>query len=461
MKPLFSKREVSGPFSYTLLPARLAAAGALLAVITAPAQTTNMAELRELRVACLESFNSAKTRLDELHGFVGQQAERERAAANQLFDLQQSAASAKRRNGELQLQVRQCTNLLGRAQSAVEKATASYRAAVEAMPSGETWAADGSAALNELRRAADAAPRDMWKHKRLKEIEAEFVETLHQWRAARRSMEQASFDLELRAAPSAFRRVPVQIESVSGELKALEGQLAERQTALAKLSKQSKQWGEAIRALREGEAQSREHLASIGFKFHLVDLKFAAWRLKHSGLADEGIEALPDVLEESLASEPARPVQVTGIPGAGIPSAGTHGGAPSPESAAAPKEEAAAVEEGDAAFRDLLARVNLAQARLRFVAEVLQAEFNSVQAAISSLEKVEEQARTLADDTARLAADQESLRRSLETEQQALAKGAETLDLVKKRFAADLKVINQLLDTAAERTATLAKSLER
>ena len=75
--------------------------------------------------------------------------------------------------------------------------------------------------------------------------------------------------------------------------------------------------------------------------------------------------------------------------------------------------------------------------------------------------KVEEQVHTLADDTARLAADQESLRRSLETDQQALARGAETLDLVKKRFAADLKVVNQLLDTAAERTATLAKSLNR
>jgi hypothetical protein len=32
--------------------------------------------------------------------------------------------------------------------------------------------------------------------------------------------------------------------------------------------------------------------------------------------------------------------------------------------------------------------------------------------------------------------------------------------LVKKRFAADLKVVNQLLDTAAQRTDSLAKSLE-
>jgi septation ring formation regulator EzrA len=269
-------------------------------------------------------------------------------------------------------------------------------------------------------------------------------------------MEQASFDLELRAAPSAFRRVAGQTEVVSGELKTLEAQLEQRQAALATLSKQSEQWGAAIRTLREGEAQSREHLANVAFKFHLVDLKFAAWRLKHSEPGDEGIEALPDVLEQSLAGEPATPQTVTPL-SSGL--AGTHGGAVAPDSAAAAKEEKESAEEGDAAFRDLLARVNLAQARLRFLAEILQAEFNSVQAAINALEKVEEQVRTLADDTARLAADQEALRRSLETEQQTLARGAETLDLVKKRFAADLKVVNQLLDTAAERTATLAKSL--
>src|SRR5664279_2583429 len=91
-----------GSLSYKPLLIQLVAAGALLAIISASAQTTNMAELRELRVACLESFNSAKTRLDELHGFVAQQAERERAAANQLFELQQNAASTKRRDRELQ-----------------------------------------------------------------------------------------------------------------------------------------------------------------------------------------------------------------------------------------------------------------------------------------------------------------------------------------------------------------------
>ena len=140
--------------------------------------------------------------------------------------------------------------------------------------------------------------------------------------------------------------------------------------------------------------------------------------------------------------------------------AGTHGGDVASSAAAAP-EDAASAEEGDAAFQDLLARLSLAQGRLRFVAEVLHAEFNSVQAAIGALEKVEEQAHDLTDDTARLAADQETLRRSTDSEQQTLAQGAETLDLVKKRFAADLKVINQWLDEASERTATLAKNLER
>jgi chromosome segregation ATPase len=436
----------------------LAATGVLLAVMSGLAQTTNVAELRELRVACLESFNNAKTRLDELHEFVEQQAGRERGAADELFQLKQTAASAKRRNGELQQHARECTNLLSRAERALQQSTASYRAAVESMPNGEAWAQDGSAALNELRRAADAAPRDTWKHKRVKEIEGEFIDTLREWRAARRSMERASFDLELRAAPSAYKNVASQIDAASGELKALEKQLAEYQASLNKLSNKSEEWGTAIRGLREGEYQSRQQLAKVAFDFHLVDLKFAAWRLKHSDLGEEGIEALPDVLEASLEN-PGEPVpeSVTRIAPGGLASNAAAGVASTP--AAAEKEASSAVEEGDAAFRELLARVTLAQGWLQFLSEVFQREFNSVEAAIGQLETVEDQARTLTDDSARLAADQEALRRSVEKEQQTLARGAETLDLVKKRFASDVKEIKQMLEAAAEKTAMLAKKL--
>jgi hypothetical protein len=447
----------SGCFSQRTLFTRAATTSLLLVLISSSAQTTNMAELRELRVACLESFNNAKSRLDELHEFVEQQAGRERAAADELFQLKQNAASAKRRNTELQQHARECTNLLSRAERALQQSTASYRAAVESMPNGEAWAQDGSAALNELRRAADEAPRDAWKHKRVKEIEGEFIDTLRQWRAARRSMERASFDLELRAAPSAYKNVASQIELASGELKALEKQLAEYQASLNKLSNKSEEWGTAIRGLKEGEYQSRQQLAKVAFEFHLVDLKFAAWRLKHSDLGEEGIEALPDVLEASLEN-PSEPVteSLTRIAPGGL---AANTAAAAPLAAGGEKEAPAAAEEGDAAFRDLLARVTLAQARLSFVSEVFQAEFNSVEAAIGQLETVEDQARTLADDSARLAADQEALRRSVDKEQQTLARGAETLDLVKKRFAGDVKDIKQMLEAATEKTASLAKSL--
>jgi hypothetical protein len=436
---------------------RVATTGLLLALISASAQTTNISELRELRVACLESFNNAKSRLDELHEFVDQQAERERTAADELFQLKQNAASSKRRNTELQQHARECTTLLNRAERALQQSTTSYRAAAASMPNGETWAQDGSAALNEMRRDADASPREGWKHKRVKEIEGEFIETLHEWRAARRSMERANFDLELRAAPGAFKNVTTQIETASGELKTLEKELAERDTALTKLSTRSEEWGAAIRALREGEHQSRQQLAKVAFDFHLVDLKFAAWRLKHSDLGEEGVEALPDVLEESLGGQVRPgPERLTELGPTAVNSL-SPGAAAQAEPAA--KEAPAAADEGDATFREMLARVTLAQARLRFVSEVFQAEFNSVEAAITQLESAEDQARALADDAARLAADQESLRRSVEKEQQTLAKGAETLDLVKKRFATDVKDIKQMLEAAADKTVTLAKSL--
>jgi hypothetical protein len=162
-------------------------------------------------------------------------------------------------------------------------------------------------------------------------------------------------------------------------------------------------------------------------------------------------------LEASLEN-PSEPVteSVTRIAPGGL---AANTAAAAPLAAGAEKEAPAAAEEGDATFRDLLARVTLAQARLSFVSEVFQTEFNSVEAAIGQLETVEDQARTLADDSARLAADQEALRRSVEKEQQTLARGAETLDLVKKRFASDVKDIKQMLEAAAEKTATLAKSL--
>jgi hypothetical protein len=442
------------------LPVNLTVATTLvLALVSGLAQTTNMSELRALRVACIESFSTARIRLDELHGFVEQQAEREHAAADQLFQLKQNAASASRRNRELQQHARQATNSLERARKSLEQSTASYRAALEAMPNGEPWAQEGSAALNELRRAADAAPRDTWKHKRVREIEGEFVETLHQWRAARRAMERAGFDLELRAAPGAFKDVARQIDLSVAELKKLDGQLAERQATVIGLSDNSERWGVAIRSLEEGEYQARERLAESAFEFHLVDLRFAAWRLKHSNLQDEGIEALPDVLERSVG--------VTRIPGAApadsasaaMPDSASFGvGGANPR---AEGEEAAAAreEEGDTAFREVLARVTLAQARLRFLAEALEAEFKSVEAAIGLLESSEDQARTLAQDTAQVAAEQEALRRAMEKEQQTLARGEGTLELVKKRFGTDLKDINQLLQAASEKTAALAKNL--
>jgi predicted nucleic acid-binding Zn-ribbon protein len=117
-------------------------------------------------------------------------------------------------------------------------------------------------------------------------------------------------------------------------------------------------------------------------------------------------------------------------------------------------------EEVDAAFRDLLARIDLAQARLSFLSTVLRTESAAVQTAVGALEAVEGRATNLAGGTADLAAEQERLRRGLEKEQASLARGSETLDLVKKRFASDLKVINGLLKATEERTKALSKGLK-
>lgn len=437
-------------------------AGAVLLAGSAGAQTTNIAELRELRVSCLESFNTAKTRLDELHGFLDQQAGREHTAADQQFQMRQSAATAKRQHEELLLREAQLKANLEEVRSGINRATTSYRAAMDSLPNGEAWAAEGSVALNELRRAADAAPRDEWKHKRVKEVEEEFLTTLHEWRSARRSTEQVNFDLELRAAPGVFKRVANQIETVAGELKTLDGVLAERNSNLAAQAKESEKWGEAIRALRDGEAQPRKRLAEVAFQFHLVDLKFAAWRLKQSGSDEQALEALPDLLERSvdttdIAGRAINSMNALEGPNTVVDSllGGSHGA--DMTRFATEKEQV----EMDAAFCDLLARVNLAEARLSFVSEVWAEEVGRVRKSIELLEGMEEKVRSLTDDTARLSADLEALRRSLESSRLTLTAGAETLDLVKKRSEKDLASIQHLLEDATAKTAKLAKTLER
>ena len=66
----------------------------------------------------------------------------------------------------------------------------------------------------------------------------------------------------------------------------------------------------------------------------------------------------------------------------------------------------------------------------------------------------------LADETAGLAADLESLRRSTENTTTGLNAGLATMGLVQKRYAADLQEINHLLDDAINRTTQLQKSLD-
>ena len=56
MNPSKAQRQVTGPFLNKRFPVRLAVAGVLLAVVSASAQTTNMAELRELRGGVYREF---------------------------------------------------------------------------------------------------------------------------------------------------------------------------------------------------------------------------------------------------------------------------------------------------------------------------------------------------------------------------------------------------------------------
>lgn len=429
----------------------------------AQAQTNKVAALRELRITCLETFNTTHERLEELRSFVEQQTGRQRAAADQLFQLGQSVAAANRRM--LDLQQKRTTTKTGveQARLATDRAVTSYQTAGQALPRGEPWADDGAKALTELRRAADATPRDQWKHLRVKEAESQFATTVRDWRAARREFERAGFDLELRAASVNFARISNQLATASIELESLATQLTNRATALTSLTTNSAQWAKTIKELNDGNAEARKRLAKVAFDFHLVDLKFTAWRLNQAGLAEAGISSLPDILERQIEHEfmpsgatPIGRAQTHVMSGDDL---GVAGGAPAPDSAGESSTEEP--RETDPKFRELLERVTVAMGRLQFLTEAWNRESANVQAALAAVESSEDQAKGLVAETANLAAELESLRRATENAKLNLTAGLATIDLVQKRFAGELENVNRLLTDATSRTAQLQKSLEQ
>lgn len=428
------------------------------------AQTNKVAALRELRISCLETFNTTRERLEELRSFVEQQTGRQRAVADQLFQLGQSVAAANRRMLDLQQKRSTTKTNIEQVRITIERAVTSYQAAGQALPRGESWADDGAKALTELRRAADATPRDQWKHLRVKEAESQFAATVRNWRAARREFERAGFDLELRAASVIFTRISNQLAASSTELESLATLLTNRATALTVLTTNSTQWAKTIKELNDGNAEARKRLAKVAFDFHLVDLKFTAWRLNQAGLAEEGISSLPDILERQIEQEsmPSMIIPTTFDAASGIAgdasSLNAAARVPAPQSPVAPSTEEP--KETDPKFRELLERVTVALGRLQFLTEAWNRESANVQTALNAVERSEDQTKGIVNETANLAAELESLRRTTENSRLNLAAGLATIDLVQKRFAGEMENVNRLLNDATNRTAQLQKALE-
>jgi len=429
------------------------------------AQTNKVAALRELRISCLETFNTTRERLEELRSFVEQQTGRQRAAADQLFQLGQSVAAANRRMLDLQQKRSTTKTNLEQVRITIERAVTSYQAAGQALPRGESWADDGAKALTELRRAADATPRDQWKHLRVKEAESQLATTVRGWRAARREFERAGFDLELRAASVIFTRISNQLAAASTELDSLATLLTNRATALTVLTSNSTQWAKTIKELNDGNAEARKRLAKVAFEFHLVDLKFTAWRLNQAGLAEEGVSSLPDLLERQIEKE-FMPDSVNSLDLA--PTHVRAGGLHIHDAAAVnPTAEAAGItsteepKETDPKFRELLERVTVATGRLQFLTEAWNRESANVQTALNAVESSEDQTKGIVNETANLAAELESLRRTTESAKLDLAAGLATIDLVQKRFAGEMENVNRLLNDATSRTTQLQKALEQ
>jgi hypothetical protein len=247
-------------------------------------------------------------------------------------------------------------------------------------------------------------------------------------------------------------------------LESLATLLTNRASALTSLTTNSAQWAKTIKELNDGNTEARKRLAKVAFDFHLVDLKFTAWRLDQAGLAEEGISSLPDLLERQLEREfmpdPATPLaSVPQAPITDAVDAGIAGG--TPLHARGGVDSTDETKETDPKFRELLERVTVAMGRLQFLTGAWNRESRNVQTALNAVESSEERTKGLVDETANLAAELESLRRATENSKLNLTAGLATIDLVQKRFAGEMENINRLLNDATSRTAQLQKSLEQ
>ncbi|MEI7733032.1 MAG: hypothetical protein WCO56_25900 [Verrucomicrobiota bacterium] len=446
---------------YSLIHCILTGAVVTLSANAVRAQVPSLGEMRELRVSCLESFNAAQSRLDDLREFVSQQANRQRGVAERLSKLEKDAAEDKVRLVNLEQSRADNKTRLDRTATAVERATSSYRTAGKVLPNGEAWVTDGSAALAEMRRLVMASPDNEWRRERTREAEQKFGEAMGGWRAARREFDQAGFDLELRTSPNSFKRLGDQNKAMAGELTTITSQLAIHSKTLSSHRKESDRWAEALQKLNTREQGARTRLADNLVKFHLVDLKFAAWRLGQPADKNDAYAALPDLREQLIMDRPLAGSAREGLEP--LLKKYLDNGAPRfPRDGRLSSIQPLMRNDGnEAAFLELLARISLAEARLKFLADLWQQETGEVRKVVQQVNDCENETAKITDDVARVAMDVESLRRFVDGQQQSLAAGLESLELIEKRFASDFDAINRILDDTASRTATLEKRLEK
>ncbi|MDB6023984.1 MAG: hypothetical protein JWM68_207 [Verrucomicrobiales bacterium] len=413
-------------------------------------------EMRDLRISCLEAIDTAETRLSDLSGFVQEQERRHEAVGRRVVTLSQTLTEARHQARNLgQSQSNQMATL-EQVRGTLDRVTTSYKKATEVLPTGEAWAADGAAALSELQRAAWTNSASIWLRDRSQSLESELKESIARWRSAKRQFQQVGFDLQLRGTPEILKRIESQFGSIGRDVQGLTQVIGKQEGELATLRKSDDQWNEALRDLQKQGQAARVRQMQAAYSFHLVDLKFAAWRLAQP--ADETGMAfvLPDVREESINGPIATDYE-------SLPRSASHdsmGISPQSTSEGGGAPPQIPQEQIDESLRELVKRITLAKARLDLLSGLWEGEYQQVRELISKLNRSEDSARDLEYQTGRLAADLEASRRSAASQREELAAGLQTLEPLQKRFSADLNQVKSLTDNVVARTSDLDKKLK-
>jgi chromosome segregation ATPase len=271
------------------------------------------------------------------------------------------------------------------------------------------------------------------------------------WRDANLSFEQAKVELNVRGCESQRKGIVDQLDNATRVLAKIKPAVTDIQGQMDSLRKDSARWVGSLTQLDDKLHAAGELLSECRHQFHLADLAFATRVLLQTcdemaansfedvspyniDLWDIVPEELPNVKFDSLEPIKSRPVNSqmmqTRLP------------------------TMKASDKRPANIAENMARLDLATAKLKYLAELLEADAKSLGSAVERLEKIGKEATKIEGKVAELFQNLASLGQALDRHRTDIAVGLGRLLLVQKRLESEDSALRA---SVAEATRQIAE----